>query len=86
MVLNLTQEKTAQDERTNKIREPDIRTRLISTADFVAANYTQTGIGQRHFPEAKRTNPRLTAYGCSLAIQKKLAGWIQIVNITETEW
>lgn len=70
MALNLIQKKKAEDERIKKIESQAYETNLISIADFLAANYTQTEIGQRHFPGAKRTRPHLIANGCSLPIQK----------------
>lgn len=48
LALNLTEKKQQQlahDERTNKIKEADIRNKLIMQliciADFISANYTQ---------------------------------------------
>ena len=84
LVLNLIHKKEHKIKGQTKIRQPDVRNKI--NLDFVAANYTQTGKGQRHLPRAKRTRTHLTAYGCFLPIQKKLAGWIQIVNVTETAW
>ena len=78
-----TEKKPAQDERINKIREPDIRNKINFDIRLCSSQLHTNRSGAKAGPWAKRARRHLTACGCPLLIQKQLAGWVQTVNVTK---
>lgn len=89
LVLNLihTHTQTAQDERTNKIREPDIRNKINFHSRLCSSQLHTNRNRAKAVPWGQENKITFDCLWMLFAKRKKkLAGWIQIVNIIETAW
>lgn len=85
-----TEKKPAQDERINKIREPDMRNKINFDIRLCSSQLHTNRSGAKAGPWAKRARRRLTACGCPLLIQKQLAAgfkpWTLLKGKVKGRW